>query len=109
MRNCEQPKDNTACRDNAEAGLDFWLPRNHTPIHFSSPHVRELAGGLLPPRAVPPRALLFLDFFLLHSFGRTSNGLGNATKGRVIATLAGSVNVFGHRRFASLASRERPS
>ena len=30
MRSRLQPKHDTACRDNAEADVDCWLPRNHT-------------------------------------------------------------------------------
>ena len=30
MRSRLQPKHDTACRYNAEADVDFWLPRNHT-------------------------------------------------------------------------------
>ena len=51
MRSREQPKHDTACRHNAEAEVDLWLPRNHT---FNSFHY-PMSGGGGRTETAPPR------------------------------------------------------
>ena len=53
IRRRQQPKHDTACRHNAEADVDFWLPRNHTLNSLFIIPCRGGAGGLIPPCAAP--------------------------------------------------------